>query len=191
MTAGLVQKALEPVLRAVREEVASARREIGERASGAKTGLVLTGVAVGFALTTLVALAGFAVALLALALPLWAATGITFAAFAILTAILFVVGLRGIRRGGTAGAEGHDPGGHAAGDARGGRPGGQRRARLTPRSRRRCRRSRCCQRGLGWATSPGSCRPRRRSSRRPRRCGTARRSSRPHSYRSSQPLKAQ
>ncbi|MBT1679265.1 phage holin family protein [Curtobacterium aurantiacum] len=99
VTAGLVQKALEPVLRAVREEVAAARREIGERASGAKTGLVLTGVAVAFALTTLVALAGFAVALLALVLPLWAATGITFVVFAIVTAILFVVGLRGIRRG--------------------------------------------------------------------------------------------
>ncbi|MBT1546775.1 phage holin family protein [Curtobacterium aurantiacum] len=99
VTAGLVQKALEPVLRAVREEVAAARREIGERASGAKTGLVLTSVAVAFALTTLVALAGFAVALLALVLPLWAATGITFVVFAIVTAILFVVGLRGIRRG--------------------------------------------------------------------------------------------
>jgi hypothetical protein len=99
MTAGLVQKALEPLLRAVREEVASARREIGERASSAKAGLVLTGVAVGFAVTTLVALAGFAVALLALVLPLWAATGITFVVFAIVTAILFVAGLRGIRRG--------------------------------------------------------------------------------------------
>lgn len=99
VTAGLVQKALEPVLRAVRDEVASARREIGERANGAKTGLVLTGVAVAFALTTLVAVAGFAVALIALALPLWAATGITAGAFAIVTAILFVVGIRGIRRG--------------------------------------------------------------------------------------------
>jgi hypothetical protein len=99
VTAGLVQKALEPVLRAVRDEVASARREIGERVSSAKAGLVLTGVAVAFALTTLVALAGFVVALLALALPLWAATGITFGVFAIVTAVLFVVGLRGLRRG--------------------------------------------------------------------------------------------
>lgn len=99
MTAGLVQKALEPVLRAVRDEVASARREVSERASGAKNGLVLTGVAVAFALTTLIALAGFAVALLALALPLWAATGITFGAFAVITAVLLLVGIRGIRRG--------------------------------------------------------------------------------------------
>lgn len=99
MAAGLVQKALEPVLRAVRDEVASARREIGERVSGAKSGLVLTGVAVAFALTTLVLLAGFVVALLALALPVWAATGITLGVFAIVTAVLFVVGLRGIRRG--------------------------------------------------------------------------------------------
>jgi hypothetical protein len=99
LTAGLAQKALEPVLRAVRDEVASARREIGERASAARTGLVLTGVAVAFALTTLVALAGFVVALLALALPMWAATGITVGAFAIVTAVLFVVGIRGIRRG--------------------------------------------------------------------------------------------
>ena len=99
MTAGLVQKALEPVLRAVRDEVASARREVGERVSGAKTGLVLTGVGVAFALTTLVTLAGFVVALLALALPLWAATGITVVVFAIVTAILLAVGVRGIRRG--------------------------------------------------------------------------------------------
>lgn len=99
MTAGLVQKALEPVLRAVRDEVASARREIGDRVSGAKTGLLLTGVAVGFALTTLVVLAGFLVALLALVLPLWASAGIVLAVFAIATAVLFVVGLRGISRG--------------------------------------------------------------------------------------------
>jgi uncharacterized membrane protein YqjE len=99
VTAGLVQKALEPVLRAVRDEVASARREISERANGAKTGLVLTGAAVAFALTTLVLLAGLVVALLALALPVWAAIGTTFVVFAVVTAILFVVGLRGIRRG--------------------------------------------------------------------------------------------
>jgi uncharacterized membrane protein YqjE len=99
VTAGLVQKVLEPVLRAVRDEVASARREISERANGAKTGLVLAGIAVGFALTTLVLLAGLVVALIALALPVWAAVGITFVVFAIVTAILGVVGLRGIRRG--------------------------------------------------------------------------------------------
>lgn len=99
VTAGLVQKALEPVLRAVRDEVASARREISERANGAKTGLVLAGIAVGFALTTLVLLAGLVVALIALALPVWAAVGITFVVFAIVTAVLGVVGLRGIRRG--------------------------------------------------------------------------------------------
>jgi uncharacterized membrane protein YqjE len=99
VTAGIVQKALEPVLRALREEVASARREIGERANGAKTGLVLTGVAVAFALTTLVLLAGLVVALLALALPVWAATAITFVVFAVVTAVLGVVGVRGIRRG--------------------------------------------------------------------------------------------
>ncbi len=34
VTAGLVQKALEPLLRAVREEVAAARREVGARAKG-------------------------------------------------------------------------------------------------------------------------------------------------------------
>lgn len=99
VTAGLVQKALEPVLRAVRDEVASARREIGDRVSGAKSGLVLTGVAVAFALTTLVLLAGFVVALLALALPVWAATGVTLVVFAVVTAVLAAVGVRGIRRG--------------------------------------------------------------------------------------------
>jgi len=99
VTAGLVQKALEPVLRAVRDEVASARREIGDRVSGAKTGLVLTGVAVAFTLTTLVLLAGFVVVLLALVLPLWAATGITLVVFGVVTAVLAVVGIAGIRRG--------------------------------------------------------------------------------------------
>ncbi|MDR6172374.1 phage holin family protein [Curtobacterium sp. SORGH_AS_0776] len=99
VTAGLVQKALEPVLRAVRDEVASARREIGDRVNGAKTGLVLTGVAVAFALTTLVLLAGFVVVLLALALPLWAATGITLVVFGVVTAVLAAVGIAGIRRG--------------------------------------------------------------------------------------------
>jgi hypothetical protein len=97
VTAGLAQKALEPVLRAVRDEIASARREISERATSAKAGLLL--VAVAFALTTLVVLAGFVVALLALVLPVWAAAGITFAVFAIVTAVLLVLGLRGIRRG--------------------------------------------------------------------------------------------
>jgi uncharacterized membrane protein len=99
VTAGLAQKALEPVLRAVRDEIASARREISERATSAKAGLLLTGVAVAFALTTLVVLAGFVVALLTLVLPVWAAAGITFAVFAIVTAVLLVLGLRGIRRG--------------------------------------------------------------------------------------------
>jgi hypothetical protein len=99
VTAGLVQKALEPLLRAVREEVAAARREVGARAKGARTGLVLTGAAVAFALTTLVLLAGFVVALLALALPVWAAAGITLAVFAVVTGVLAAVGVRGIRRG--------------------------------------------------------------------------------------------
>jgi hypothetical protein len=99
VTAGLVLKALEPVLRAVRDEVASARREIGDRVEGARTGLVLTGAAAAFALTTLVLLAGFVVALLALVLPLWAATGITLVVFGVVTAVLAVVGVRGIRRG--------------------------------------------------------------------------------------------
>lgn len=99
MTAGLVQKALEPLIRAVRDEVAAARREVRECVGGAKTGLVLVGAAVGAALTTSVLLAGFAVAALALALPLWAATGIVFVVFAVVTAVLGVVGVRGLRRG--------------------------------------------------------------------------------------------
>ena len=99
LTAGLVQRPLEPLLRAVREEVAAARREVGARAKSARTGLVLTGAAVAFALTTLVLLAGFLVTLLALALPVWAATGITLVVFAIVTGVLAAVGVRGIRRG--------------------------------------------------------------------------------------------
>ncbi len=60
---------------------------------------MLTGAAVAFALTTLVLLAGFVVALLALALPVWAATGITLVVFAVVTGVLAAVGVRGIRRG--------------------------------------------------------------------------------------------
>ncbi|PCN49097.1 hypothetical protein Csp2054_02545 [Curtobacterium sp. 'Ferrero'] len=99
LAAGLLQKAVEPLLRAVREEVAAAKREIGDRARGARTGLVLTGAAVAFALATLLLLAGLIVALLALALPVWAATGITFVVFALVTGVLAAVGIRGIRRG--------------------------------------------------------------------------------------------
>lgn len=99
LTAGLVQKALEPLLRAVREEVASARREVGQRARGARTGLVLTAAAVAFALTTLSLLAGLVVALFALALPLWAAVGATLVVFAVVAGALALVGVRGIRRG--------------------------------------------------------------------------------------------
>lgn len=96
---GFVQRALEPLLRAVREEVAAARNEISERASSAKAGLIMTAAGAAVALVALALLAALAVALLSLALPLWAAISITLAVFLIAAGVLVTVGLRGIRRG--------------------------------------------------------------------------------------------
>ncbi|MCJ1697205.1 phage holin family protein [Rathayibacter caricis] len=97
--AGLAQKAIDPVVRAVREELASARREIGDRVSGARNGVVLAAVGAVLALVTAGLLAALAVALLALALPLWSAVAITLVVFAVAAAILLATGLRGIGRG--------------------------------------------------------------------------------------------
>jgi len=97
--AGLAQKAIDPVVRAVREELDSARREIGERVSGARSGAVLAAVGAVLALVTAGLLAALAVALLALALPLWSAVAITLVVSAVAAGILLAVGLRGLGRG--------------------------------------------------------------------------------------------
>jgi len=93
------QKAVDPLLRAVRAEIDSAKREIGERARSARTGAILLGIGVALALVSLGLLAATVVALLLLALPLWAATLITLALFAIATAVVVRVGLARLSRG--------------------------------------------------------------------------------------------
>jgi hypothetical protein len=93
------QKAVDPLLRAVRAEIDSAKREIGERARSARTGVILLGAGVALALVSLGLLAALIVALLLLALPLWAATLITLALFAVATGVVVRVGLARLSRG--------------------------------------------------------------------------------------------
>ncbi|ALD11769.1 phage holin family protein [Clavibacter capsici] len=93
------QKAVDPLLRAVRAEIDSAKREIGERARSARTGAILLGAGVALALVSLGLLAALVVALLLLALPLWAALLITLALFAVATAVVVRVGLARLSRG--------------------------------------------------------------------------------------------
>ncbi|MBF4618530.1 phage holin family protein [Clavibacter sp. VKM Ac-2873] len=93
------QKAIDPLLRAVRAEIDSAKREIGERARSARSGAIMLGAGVALALVSLGLLAAVIVALLLLALPLWAATLITLALFGIATAVVVRVGLARLSRG--------------------------------------------------------------------------------------------
>ena len=93
------QKAVDPLLRAVRAEIDSAKREIGERARSARSGAIMLGAGVALALVSLGLLAAVIVALLLLALPLWAATLITLAVFGIATAVVVRVGLSRLSRG--------------------------------------------------------------------------------------------
>lgn len=93
------QKAVDPLLRAVRAEIDSAKREIGERARSARTGAILLGAGVALALVSLGLLATLVVALLLLALPLWASALIALALFAIATAVVVKVGLARLSRG--------------------------------------------------------------------------------------------
>ncbi|ROS53885.1 phage holin family protein [Frigoribacterium sp. PhB118] len=95
----LGSRAIEPIIKAVRAELRSARDEVAGRARDARSGVVFLAVGAVLAIVTVILLAGTAVALLALALPLWAAALITFAAFAIVTAVLVAVGLKGVKRG--------------------------------------------------------------------------------------------
>ncbi len=93
------QKAIDPLLRAVRAEIDSAKREIGERARSARSGAIMLGAGVALALVSLGLLAAVIVALLLLALPLWAATLITLALFGIATAVVVRVGIARLSRG--------------------------------------------------------------------------------------------
>lgn len=95
----LGSRAVEPLVKAVRAELRSARDEITDRARGARTGAVLLASGVALGIVTVALLAGAVVALLALALPLWASALITFAVFAAVTAVVVALGLRGVRRG--------------------------------------------------------------------------------------------
>jgi hypothetical protein len=99
LRAGIVQKAIEPLLRAVRDEVRSVRKEIVERVASARTGVVLVLAGALLGLIALGLVATLAVVLLALALPLWGAAAIVLVVFAVGAGVLVAVGVRGIRRG--------------------------------------------------------------------------------------------
>ena len=97
--ATIIQKALEPIVRAVRRELTAARDEIGDRIAGARTGILLTAAGALGALVSLGLVAALAVVLLHLVLPLWAAAGVTLVIFVVASAILLAVGIRAVRRG--------------------------------------------------------------------------------------------
>lgn len=99
LISGFASKAIDPLIRAVREELSSARAEIGSRAASAKNGIILVAVGAVLALVSTGLLAAVIVALIALALPVWAAAAIVLLVFALAAAVLLVAGIRGIRRG--------------------------------------------------------------------------------------------
>lgn len=92
-------RAIEPLVRAVRAEIHAARDEVAERARGARSGAVLLAVGALPAVVTLALAAAVVVALFALTLPWWAAALVTFALFAVTSAVTVAVGLKGVRRG--------------------------------------------------------------------------------------------
>lgn len=96
---GFGRKLVEPLIRAVKAELSSARLEIIERVKTARTGLILaaTGAVVG--IVTVALLAAVMISLLALVLPVWAASLITLTVFSAVSGILVTVGLRMLRRG--------------------------------------------------------------------------------------------
>jgi len=95
----LGSRAIEPIVKAVRGEIGKAKAEVADRARSARTGLVLVGVGAVLALVTVGLLAAVVVAALAVALPLWAATLIAFAVFAIAAAVVVKVGVSALGRG--------------------------------------------------------------------------------------------
>lgn len=98
-TGGLGRKLVEPIIRAVRAEITAARKEIADRAKSARTGIVLVAAGALLAIITVMLFAGLGVALLALVVPVWAATLITLGVFGVIGAILIAVGVRALRRG--------------------------------------------------------------------------------------------
>jgi hypothetical protein len=88
------QKAVDPLLRAVRAEIDSAKREVGARLRSARSGAILLGAGIALGLVSLGLLAAVIVALLLIALPLWAAT-----LFGIATAVVVRAGLSALSRG--------------------------------------------------------------------------------------------
>ncbi|KQO84562.1 hypothetical protein ASF17_03520 [Frigoribacterium sp. Leaf263] len=92
-------KAIDPVIRAVRTEIGAARDEITGRARDARTGIVLVVVGAVLALVTTTLIAAAGVVALALVLPLWSATLVVSAVFAVVTALVLAGGLRGLKRG--------------------------------------------------------------------------------------------
>jgi putative Ca2+/H+ antiporter (TMEM165/GDT1 family) len=95
----LGSRAIEPIVKAVRGEIGKAKAEVADRARSARTGLVLVGVGAVLALVTVGLLAAVAVTALAVALPLWAATLIALAVFAIVAAVVLKVGVSALGRG--------------------------------------------------------------------------------------------
>jgi hypothetical protein len=93
------QKAVDPLLRAVRAEIESAKREVGERLRSARSGVILLGAGIALGLVSLGLLAAVIVALLLIALPLWAATLITLALFGVASALVVRAGLARLSRG--------------------------------------------------------------------------------------------
>jgi hypothetical protein len=92
-------RTIDPVIRAVRTEITAARDEITGRARDARTGIVLVVVGVVLALVTAILIAATGVAALAVVLPLWSATLVVLAVFAVVTTLVLATGLRGLKRG--------------------------------------------------------------------------------------------
>ena len=98
-TSGIGRKLVEPLIRAVRAEIASARAEIAGRVRVARAGIILVSAGALLGIITVMLLGALSVAVLALALPVWAACLIACAVFAAMTGLLLGSGLRMLRRG--------------------------------------------------------------------------------------------
>lgn len=97
-TADLVRSASEQVSTLVRDELALARMEVVEKAKRAGIAGGLLGSAAAIAGYGVAALLAGIVLLLALALPAWAAALIVGGALMVLAGIIFLIGLRQMRR---------------------------------------------------------------------------------------------
>src|SRR4051794_13905867 len=86
--AGLAERAIEPLLNAVRKEFRSAREEIRERIRSSRSGAVLLAIGVVTGIVTVGLLAATIVVLLLLVLPAWVAMLICLVLFAVVTGLL-------------------------------------------------------------------------------------------------------